>query len=374
MSNAPTIWLSAGETSGDLHGSLLAQALRRACPQAALVGMAGPAMRDNGVEAMMRSESLSVMGFTEVLGHLPRIIALLRQIRTELRLRRPDVLVVIDAPDFHFRVIRIAKALGIPVVYYISPKLWAWREGRVRFIRDHVDRLISILPFEVDFYARHDIGIDYVGHPLLDAIRTPEIMKIRPIPRRIGILPGSRRREITALLPIFARTARLLHHQRPDLEFVLPVAPGMDSALLAACWPVSTPVTFVDSADRYAVMRSCRAIMAASGTATLETALLGVPTAVAYTFSPLTYLLGRLLVRVPYISLPNLILGRSIFPEFLQDDAQPAALAATLSQWLDDTPAHAQVLSTLDTLPQLLGGGQATARAATIILDTCRTQ
>jgi lipid-A-disaccharide synthase len=372
MTNAPSIWISAGETSGDLHGQLLVRALREQCPEARFLGMAGPAMRAEGVEALLATEALSVMGFTEVLAQLPRILGLLRTVKIQLSRIRPDVVVLIDAPDFHFRVARIAGSLGIPVVYYISPKLWAWREGRVEFLRRHVDRLISILPFETNFYTRHGMAIDYVGHPLLDSIRTPEILATPPQPRRIGILPGSRRREITHLLPIFARTATLLAARFPALEFVLPVAPGVDQHLLRACWTSKIPVTLADSASRYEVMRSCRAIMAASGTATLETALLGVPTAVAYKFSWPTYFLGRLLVKVPFMSLPNLILNAPVFPEFLQHAARPAALAATLARWIEDTPARANVLEQLASLPTLLGGGGATGRAARIIVNVVR--
>ena len=372
MTNAPTIWINAGETSGDLHGQLLVQALREQCPGASFTGMAGPAMREEGVEAQLRTEALSVMGFTEVLAQLPRIMNLLRVLKGQLATIRPDVVVVIDAPDFHFRVARIAQSLGIPVVYYISPKLWAWREGRVDFLRRHVDRLVSILPFEVEFYARHGMVIDYVGHPLLDSIRTQKIMATKPRANRIGILPGSRKREITSLLPVFSSAAALLSARYPDLEFVLPVAPGMDRDLITKSWTSETPVTLAESSSRYELMRSCRAIMAASGTATLETALLEVPTAVAYKFSPLTYLLGRMLVKVPFISLPNLILDQSVFPEFLQHDANPSALAATMSQWIEDTPARAHVLEQLGTLTGLLGNGGATARAAKIVLETMR--
>ena len=372
MTNTPAIWINAGETSGDLHGQLLVRALRALCPDARFMGMAGPAMRSEGVEPLLRTESLSVMGFTEVLAQLPRILGLLRTVRERLAVLRPDVVVVIDAPDFHFRVARIAGSLGIPVVYYISPKLWAWREGRVAFLRRHVDRLISILPFEVDFYARHGMDVDYVGHPLLDSIRTEAILNTPRNPRRIGILPGSRKREIAGLLPIFSRAASLLAHRYPGLEFVLPVAPGMDRNFVMDFWRSDLPVNLVDSSGRYELMRSCRAIMAASGTATLETALLETPTAVAYTFSMPTYLIGRLLVKVPFMSLPNLILDAPVFPEFLQRDANPAALAAAVAQWIPETPERDAVLARLSTLPALLGSGGAADRAARIVLETMR--
>jgi len=372
MTNSPTIWINAGETSGDLHGQLLVQALREQCPEASFMGMAGPAMREERVDARLKTEALSVMGFTEVLAQLPKIMRLLRTLKDQLAKTRPDVVVLIDAPDFHFRVARIAGSLGIPVVYYISPKLWAWREGRVKFLRHNVDRLISILPFEVDFYARHGMAIDYVGHPLLDSIRTKKILETTPCANRIGILPGSRKREITSLLPVFSRAAALLASRYPNLEFVLPVAPGMDRDLITRNWTSMAPVTLADSSSRYELMRSCRAIMAASGTATLETALLEVPTAVAYKFSPLTYLVGRMLVKVPFISLPNLILGQCAFPEFLQHAANPSALAAALSQWIEDTPERARILEQLGSLPGLLGNGGATVRAAKIVLDCIR--
>ncbi len=366
----PRIWISAGETSGDLHGQLLVRALREQCPAAHFLGMAGPAMRAEGVEPILRTEALSVMGFTEVLAQLPKILRLLNTTKTRLAQIRPDVVVVIDAPDFHFRVVRIARALGIPVVYYISPKLWAWREERAAFIRNHVDRLVSILPFEVEFYARHGLRIDYVGHPLLDTVRTSDILAIQPQPRRIGILPGSRRREITTLLPLFARTADLLATRFPNLEFVLPVAPGMDRDLITRFWTTTQPVTLVESETRYATMRSCQAIMAAAGTATLETALLGVPTIVAYKFSRLSFLLGKILVKVPFISLPNLILGTQVFPEFLQDAVQPSAMAAHLARWIPDDSPRDAVTRSLASLPGLLGGGDATRRAAAIVLET----
>lgn len=372
MMNDPIIWLSAGETSGDMHGRILVKALRSQLPGARFVGMAGPAMRSDGVEALLQTEDLSVMGFTEVLSQLPKILRLLRKTKDEMARLRPDVVVVIDAPNFHFRVTRIAGALGIPVVYYISPKLWAWREGRVEFLRRNVHRIISILPFEIEFYARHGMRIDYIGHPLLDSIRTARNMETPHFPRRIGILPGSRRREITSLLPIFARAASLLSARFPDLEFVLPVAPGIDRRLIRDAWGSELPVTLAESTNRYEIMRSCRAIMAASGTATLETALLEIPTAVAYKFSMLTYLLGKMLVKVPFMSLPNLIMKSQVFPEFLQNAATPEALAEAIGTWIPDSPSRTNLLSRLAELPALLGGGNAADRAASLILETLR--
>lgn len=365
-----SLWINAGEASGDLHGSLLVRALRRLRPDLSIVGMTGPAMRAEGVTSLLRTESLSVMGVTEVLTRLPGIFGLLRTIRTELTARRPKAVVLIDAPDFHFQVARIARSLNIPVIYYISPKIWAWREDRVSFLRTHVNRLISILPFEVDFYARHGMRIDYVGHPLLDVVRTPQVLETPQKNRRIGILPGSRAGEITRLLPIFSRAAHLLSNAFPGLEFVLPAAPGVDRTLLNRFWAAPVPISIEGDAGRYALMRSCRAIMAASGTAVLETALLEIPTAVAYKVSSISAALGRRLIRVPYVSLPNLILNKPVFPELLQEDATAAAIAAHLSRWIPETRARADMLTQLQQIPGLLGGGDAALRAARIVLET----
>lgn len=331
-------------------------------------GMGGPAMRTAGLDTVARSEDLSVMGFTEVLGHLPRILRLLGKIKKALSAARPDVVVLIDAPDFNFRVAGMAHRLGIPVVYYISPKLWAWREGRVRFIRKHVREMLSILPFERDFYARHGVDVNYVGHPLVDAVRTPERLALSPVPEQVGILPGSRTGEITSLLPLFGKAAEILALERPHLTFVLAQAPGVDRALLESLWPAHVPVRIMPPEKRYELMRTSRAVMAASGTATLETALLMTPTVVAYRFSRVTYAVGRLLVRVPYISLPNLILGREVFPELLQGRAEPQRIAAHVRSWLGQTRERQDMLDDLAALTETLGPGGAADRAAAAIL------
>ena len=363
----PLVWINAGETSGDLHGALLMQALFKQAP-VQCIGMGGPAMRTAGLDATARAEDLSVMGFTEVLGHLPRIRRLLQNIKKALRQKRPDVVVLIDAPDFNFRVARMAHELGIPVVYYISPKLWAWREGRVSFIKKYVREMLSILPFEREFYARHGIDVNYVGHPLRDSVQTPENMSLSPVNGQVGILPGSRKSEITSLLPAFGQAAALLYRENPRLTFALAQAPGVDRNMLISLWPKEIPVQITPPEQRYKLMRTSRAIMAASGTATLETALLETPTVVAYRFSRLTHALGRLLVKVPYISLPNLILGREVFPELLQDKAEPRRIAAHIRSWLEETRERRQVLAELGELTSVLGPGGAADRAAEAVL------
>ena len=336
---SPLIWINAGETSGDVHGALLMREILRLSPTARITGMCGPAMREAGAVAVARTEELSVLGFTEVLAKLGTITRLLRRLKANLAAARPDVVVLIDAPAFHFRVARMAKELGIPVVYYISPKLWAWRQGRARFIKEFVDRMVCIFPFEKEFYARFGVEADYVGRPLLAELARPELDAIQPEETRIGILPGSRRGEIAALTPVFGQAAEALYDGDDALRFVAVAAPGVAESTLRSLWPRHVPLTVLDAQDRYAHMRGCRFLLAASGTVSMESALLGVPTIVAYKLSALTFFLAKRFVKVPYVSLPNIILNQPVFPEYLQSQANPVTLTAQARDWLD-TPAR----------------------------------
>ncbi len=362
------IWINAGEASGDLHGALLAEKLRERAPDVDLVGMAGPAMREAGVKPLFRVEALSVMGLTEVFGHLPKILGLLRGIKRELRVQRPDALVCIDAQAFNFRVINMARALDIPVYYYISPKLWAWRPGRAKFIRDNVRRMLCILPFEKEFYRQYGLEVDYVGNPLLDGIDWPSLNNIQRDTRRIGILPGSRKKEIRPLLPQFGQAARLLLQKHPSLQFDLIQAPGIDKQMLLDLWPADVPVNLHPPSQRYQRIRASNFVIAASGTVTLECALLGTPAIVAYKLSALTFGLAKHFIHVRYISLPNLILDKGVLPEMLQEQADAEPLARLALSWLDDTALLEEKRRDLARLHSLLGRRGAPLRAADIIL------
>ena len=328
-----------------------------------------------GVETLFRIESLSVMGVTEVLGHLPKILKLLNMIKATMARMRPSALVVIDAPDFSFRVISIARSLNIPVYYYISPKIWAWRQNRVHFIRKNTRRLISILPFEVAFYRRFGMEISYVGNPLVDLVDYPSIAHIQPKPGQIGILPGSRKNEITSLMPRFGAAARLMQSANPAFTFACIKAPNLDEAFVRAHWPADVPLTFLPTdgpGDRWAAMRHCELLLAASGTVTLESALAGVPTIVAYTLSSISYMIGKAVVKIPFISLPNLILDEEIFPEHIQQDADPDKLAAKALAMLHPEQRQAtfaQIATKLDSLRSLLGEPGSVDRAAACILE-----
>lgn len=365
-----TVWINTGELSGDMHGAMLVRAMRRRDPGLNFVGMGGPHLREAGLDALFRIEDLSVMGLTEVLGHLPKIFRLLREIKRELERRRPDAIIVIDSPDFNFRVIKAARQLNIPVYYYISPKVWAWRQGRARFIKENVRRLISILPFEEEFFRGFGLAVDYVGNPLVDMIDLPGLDAITPEPGLVGILPGSRKKEISALLPEFSKAAAILARKAPGLSFACIRAPNISEDFLRANWAADVPLVMEPPEGRWRFMRRCCLLMAASGTVTLESALVGTPTLVAYKVSPLSFLLGKLLVKVPWMSLPNLIMNREVFPEFLQGACNAASLAAQAWRWLGPGGKEqlAGVRRELGELRRVLGKPGAADRAAEIIL------
>jgi lipid-A-disaccharide synthase len=346
------------------------QEILRLAPAARITGMAGPAMRAAGAVAVARTEELSVLGFTEVLAKIGSIALLLRRLKANLAAARPDVVVLIDAPAFNFRVARMAHDLGIPVVYYISPKLWAWRQGRANFIREYVDRMVCIFPFEKEFYARFGVRADYVGHPLLAELTRPELDAIQPDAKRIGVLPGSRRGEIASLTPVFGHAAEALYDRDDSLRFAAIAAPGVAEDTLRGLWPRHVPLEVLGAEDRYAHMRGCNFLLAASGTVSMESALLGAPTIVAYKLSALTYFLARRFVKVKYVSLPNIILDQPLFPEYLQSRANPAALAAQARDWLDAPARLESIRRALAPLREILGPEGAAGRAAQIVLET----
>jgi len=370
---AGPLWISAGEASGDIHAASLLGALREVEPGLEALGMGGPALIKAGCDVRFPMRLISLVGLTEVLSGLPRILKLLGEVKRALSAARPRALILIDCPDFHFRVARMAKKLGIPVYYYVSPQVWAWRSGRVEFLRRFTRRVLCILPFEKDFYAARGMDVDYVGHPLMDQMPLLELDAMSPDPNLLGLLPGSRRKEIASLLPEFAGAALRLKAGLPDLNVALARAPGVDESFLRQFLPPELPVTLYAPEDRYRMMRTSRALLAASGTVTLEAALLGTPTVVAYKLSPLSFAIGKAVVQVQYASLANLIMGREIFPEMLQNKASAPLLAEKLRPWLADDEALAAARADLAGLRATVGGPGAAHRAAAIILDDLRT-
>ncbi|MDO9631660.1 MAG: lipid-A-disaccharide synthase, partial [Humidesulfovibrio sp.] len=273
MNTTGPLWISAGEASGDIHAASLLTALRALEPGIQAMGMGGPALTKAGCDVRFPMRLISLVGLTEVLSGLPRILKLLGEVKRALMESKPRALILIDCPDFHFRVARMAKKLGIPVYYYVSPQVWAWRSGRVEFLRAFTRKVLCILPFEQDFYAVRGMDVDYVGHPLMDQMPLADLDAMTPDPNLLGLLPGSRRKEIAALLPEFASTALLLRREFPNLRVALARAPGLDPEYLRSFLPpqllTTMLVVIVVPEESYRMMRQSRVLLAASGTVTL---------------------------------------------------------------------------------------------------------
>lgn len=375
------IMIVAGEASGDLHGAKLVGAMKKLAPDLSVCGLGGRELAREGVELLYDASKLAVVGLLEVLAHLKDIRAAMQALEERLRKERPHLLILIDYPDFNLMLAKKAKRLGIPVFYYISPQVWAWRSGRIKKIRRLVDRMAVILPFEQEFYRQRGMEVDFVGHPLMDAVTTTmtrnEFLEKHGIAGDrtvIGILPGSRRKEISSLLPTFIETGKLLARQRQDLVFLLPLAStltrsDLEENGLAGC---GLDVKVI-SDHRYDLMAACDAVMAASGTVTLELAILGVPMVVAYRIAPLTYFLGRRLIKIAHVSLVNLVAENSIVPELLQEDAVPEKIQAAMEKILDEAAAKT-MRQLLRKVRERLGAPGASKRVAEIALELAGKQ
>ena len=319
------------------------------------------------------------MGVTEVLGRLPGIIVRFRRLAALLKSSHPpDLLVLIDFPDFNLRLARVAKQAGVPVLYYISPKVWAWRSRRARVIAERVDRLALIFPFEPEIYSPFNVPAEYVGNPLLDEFAArPQGLNIRQqldLPddvRLVGIFPGSRQSELNCIFATLVATVEKLHEEDPRIEFIMPVAPSLRRGELErrlAEAEVQLPIHLVEE-DIYAVAASCQAVLTVSGTVTLQLALVGTPMAILYKVAPLSYAIGRRLIKIPFAGLPNIIAGREIVREFIQDDAQPEALSAEILRLLDDTVYVQRVRDDLRFVQDRLGQPGCSTRVADMIAD-----
>ncbi len=363
-----SVWINVCESSADAYGALLMQELQRITPGIRIMGMGGRAMRRQGLETVYRAEDLSLVGVTEVFTALPRIAGYLQRIKHLLRKERPGVLVLMDAPDFNFRLAREAQRLGIPVIYYIAPQVWAWRRSRIKFLKEFVHRVACIFPFEQEFFLSRGVPARYVGHPLLQLMDLPQLEHLRTDDNMIALLPGSRRREVTSLLPVFTEAAQELSTIRPGLKFGIVQAPGISRDLLQSHSMDLPGLEYISSEYRHSYLKSCSMALAVSGTITLECALLEVPAIVAYKVSWPSYLLGRVLIDVPYISMPNLILGRGVFPEYIQNHACRKQLLQAARNWLVNPDQADAVRRELKKVKNLLGDRNATRTCAEMIL------
>ena len=368
----------SGEASGDLHGSRLIEAIKQRLPDVYVCGMGGTELRRQGVDILYDAAKMAVVGIIEVIAHLKDIRKAQNILFNNLLNNRPQLLILIDYPDFNLMLAKKAKKLGIPVFYYISPQVWAWRSGRVKTIKKLVDKMAVILPFEKQFYKYHGVDVEYVGHPLMDSVkisRSREEFRIHhSIPEDgivVGILPGSRKKEIRTMLPLFIEAAALLAKKHPGITFLLPQASSirredLESGGLAN----STVAVKVITEDRYNLMAACDLVMAASGTVTLELAILNIPMAVSYRVSSLTHLIGRRLIKVDYASLVNLVADKEIVPELLQKNATPENIAGAMEKIWPGQQARETMLAGLSSVREKLGHGGASRKAAQVALKT----
>lgn len=368
----PSVMMVVGEASGDLHGAKLAEALRSADSRLSLFGIGGDRMRAAGVRVAVDSRQLAVVGITEIVAKLPGI---LRGWRTACRMLaeyRPDLLILIDFPDFNLRLARYAKRLQTRVLYYISPQIWAWRRQRVKQIRRRVDHMAVILPFEADFYRRHGVPVSFVGHPLMDqqTKAAPRRTDGAPgVPPTIGMLPGSRDSEVHRLLPhMLGAAARL--QRRLGVHLLLSRAESVDPQLMERILALRRDSLRLEivSGDPARVFQTADMVIAASGTATLEAALYGTPMMIVYRVSPISYLLGKALIQVPHIGLVNLIAGRRVVPELIQQAVTPETIAAEAHSLLAQPSRRARMRADLNRVKKRLGAAGASTRVAQIAL------
>ena len=368
------VMVSCGEASGDLYAGALAQALKAQAPGTRVLGFGGERLAAAGAELAGDYRGIAVTGLTEVLRVLPRTYAMYRRLVDLARTTCPDVFVAIDFPDFNFRLAAAVHGLGIPVVYYVSPQLWAWRPGRIRALKAFADKVLPIFPFEVGIYERAGVPVEFVGHPLIDliAVTTPRDqllggLGLDPASPVVALLPGSRPNEVRALLPVLAEAIQRIRAARPGTQFILARAPKLSASLFDPLGPEAAGVAIVEG-QTDDVLNASDVVLTASGTATVQTALHEKPMVILYKLSPLTYRLGRPFVKVNTFGMANLIAGRRIVPELIQGDCTPERVAGEALALLNDRARSDQMRADLREVRAKLGAPGASARAAAAVL------
>ena len=374
MSESPHVLLVAGESSGDLRGAELVRALRDKVPGITFSGVGGDRLRAEGMEILVAAEELSIMGLTEVVGQAGTILSSYRKVRRAILGKdgaRPDLVILIDFPDFNLRLAGVAKRNGIPVFYYVGPQVWAWRRYRVRTLARRVDRLAVVFPFEADLY-KGLTRVDFVGHPALETVRADSTrssvraeLGLAEEQRLVAVLPGSRRAEINSLLPVFQGA---LARQR-DVRGVIALA---GEELRPTAESLADPDLPILTGRTWDLVAAADLVLLSSGTATLETALLGTPMVVAYQLSPLSFAIAKRLVQVDHIAMPNLILERRAVPELVQDEVTVDRVAAAASEILEDPELSARMRRDLALVRERLGTPGAADRAAEIAIEMLR--
>jgi lipid-A-disaccharide synthase len=370
----PTVMISCGEASGDLYAGALARELSARAPDCRIVGFGGERLRAAGARLTGDYRGFAVTGLTEAIRVLPRSYAMYRRLVAEARATRPDVFVAIDFPDFNFRLAAAIRRLGIPIVYYVSPQLWAWRPRRIHAMKRFVSKVLVIFPFEVELYEREDIPVEFVGHPLVDLVRVTEPRDrflaahgLAPDAPTVALLPGSRPNELHGTAATLAAAAHLIAARIPQAQFLVARAPNLPDPLFAplTCAPLRMAHVEGRTDD---VLHAADVVVTASGTATVQTALHERPMVIVYRLSPLTYRLGRPFVRVTTFGMANLVAGERIVPELIQDDFTPERVAAETLRFLEHPDEAARTRAALAAVREKLGAPGASGRAADAIL------
>ena len=374
--NSRTIMMVAGEASGDIYGADLVREVRLLAPESRFFGIGGARMREAGVETLVDSADMAVVGLVEVIKHFDVISSAFNRLKRIIIEDPPDLLILIDYPGFNLRLAKIAKKRNVTVLYYISPQIWAWRQGRVTKIARLVDHMAVILPFEAPFYEKAGVPVTFVGHPLLDLVTVTterataaQSFGLDPTHKIVGLFPGSRRNEIERLLPEIIAAATLLKERFPDIQFLLPLASTLsEEDIMPRLREAALPVT-ITRERIHDMIRACDAVISVSGTVTLEIALVGTPLVIIYKLSPLTYQLAKRLIKVPNIGLCNIVAGETVVRELIQEQANGAEIADEITSLLTNANYRGEIVNKLATIRAKLGHGGASARVARLAIS-----
>ena len=376
--NRRRIMIVAGEASGDIYGADLVSEAGKLAPDLHFFGIGGARMREAGVDTLVDSSDMAVVGLVEVIKHFDVISAAFKKLKQIIQNDPPDLLILIDYPGFNLRLAKVAKKAGVKVLYYISPQIWAWRQGRVKKIGRLVDHMAVILPFEAPFYERHGVPVTFVGHPMLDLVSVTKdrasaaaSFNLDPSRKIVGLFPGSRRNEIERLLPVIIASAVTLKAQFPGIQFILPLASTLQTDdIMPQLTAAGLDVT-ITRERIHDMIRACDVVISVSGTVTLEIALVGTPMVIIYKLAPLTYQLAKRLVKVPNIGLCNIVAGETVVRELVQDQANPVEISAEIGKLLTDHAYHSAIVHKLGEVRAKLGRGGASAHVARLALDLC---